>query len=90
MELIKIKDSELSDYFIGLANSCGDVITSLKLQKMMYYTQAYHLTGYDVPFFEGKFEAWVHGPVLRSLYSDYHDVKWHPIIKDINEQYLKT
>ena len=90
MNLVKVEYYQLSDYFIGLANVYGDTITNLKLQKMMYYVQSYHLTAFGSPLFDGKFQAWVHGPVLRTLYADYHDVKWNPIQKDINEEYLKT
>jgi len=73
---------DIADYFIALSNYHENLITNKKLQKMMYYAQAWHLAIFDEPLFDGEFEAWVHGPVLPSLYQDYKDFKWHPIIID--------
>ncbi len=47
----------------------GDVITQLKLQKLMYIAQGIHLALYDAPLFKEEIEAWQHGPVVRELYS---------------------
>ncbi len=49
----------------------GVFVTHLKLQKLVYYAQAWHLAIYNKPFFEGKFEAWAHGPVNPELYEEY-------------------
>lgn len=47
----------------------------LKLQKLAYYCQAWHLAFYKVPLFNGKFEAWVHGPVNVDLYRRFSGSK---------------
>lgn len=46
-------------------------ITPLKLQKLVYYCQGFHLAMFDVPFFHEEIKAWKHGPVVPSLYSRY-------------------
>lgn len=47
-------------------------ITPLKLQKLVYYAQAWYVTLNDgEKIFQDKIEAWVHGPVVRKLYDEY-------------------
>jgi uncharacterized phage-associated protein len=68
---------QVSDYIIlQLGSDGGSDLTSLKLQKLLYYTQAWHLAFYKKPLFEGKFQAWVHGPVNREIYDLYKATKY--------------
>lgn len=76
--------SDVADYFIALANEKGDVMTNLRLQKLIYYAQAWYLANYKKPLFEEDFEAWIHGPVLPPLYEDYKERGGQPIIKDVS------
>lgn len=57
---------EVAKFFIHLANETGSYISNLKLQKLVYYAQAWHLALHDTPLFEDDFEAWVHGSVVPS------------------------
>jgi uncharacterized phage-associated protein len=43
-------------------------MTSMKLQKLAYYSQAWHLVWREVPLFPNEIEAWANGPVVRELY----------------------
>jgi uncharacterized phage-associated protein len=43
----------------------------MKLQKLVYYSQAWSLVWDDAPLFPERIEAWVNGPVVPSLY-DVH------------------
>ncbi len=43
-------------------------ITSMKLQKLVYYSQAWSLVWDEEPIFSEKIEAWSNGPVVRLLY----------------------
>lgn len=54
-------------------------ITNLKLQKILYYAQAWHLVFYDRPLFRESIEAWIHGPVIPSVFRDYRRYGWKPI-----------
>jgi uncharacterized phage-associated protein len=40
----------------------------MKLQKLVYYSQAWSLVWEDKPLFSDKIEAWANGPVVPSLY----------------------
>jgi uncharacterized phage-associated protein len=44
-------------------------MSAMKLQKLMYYSQAWNLVWEEEPLFENDFEAWANGPVLPCLYS---------------------
>lgn len=50
-----------------LASPTG--ITHLKLQKILYFAQAYYLGGLSRPLFEEEIEAWQYGPVIREIYT---------------------
>lgn len=74
---------DIADYFIWIANETGSFISNLKLQKLVYYAQAWHIALYNNPLFEEDFEAWVHGPVVPSLYQKYKSFGWQPISEDV-------
>ena len=44
-------------------------ITTMKLQKLVYYCQAWSLVWDGKPLFHEKIEAWANGPVVRELYN---------------------
>lgn len=43
-------------------------IDTFKLQKLVYYCQAWHLVWEDGPLFGERIEAWANGPVVPDLY----------------------
>ncbi len=43
-------------------------MTAMKLQKLVYYCQAWSLVWDEEPLFPEKIEAWANGPVVRELY----------------------
>ena len=45
-------------------------ITHMKLQKLLYYSQAWSLVWDERPLFRHRIEAWVNGPVVRSVYQE--------------------
>lgn len=46
-------------------------MSAMKLQKLVYYSQAWHLASTQRPLFSERIEAWANGPVVRELY-DVH------------------
>jgi len=46
-------------------------LSAMKLQKLVYYSQAWSLVWDDRPLFRERIEAWANGPVVRDLY-DVH------------------
>lgn len=49
----------------------GDTISNLKLQKMLYYMQGFHLAFFDTPLFDDDIVAWQYGPVIPIVYKEY-------------------
>lgn len=43
-------------------------MSTMKLQKLCYYSQAWALVWDDAPLFNEEFEAWANGPVCRELF----------------------
>lgn len=43
-------------------------ITAMKLQKLVYYSQAWSLVWDEKPLFNEEIQAWRHGPVVSELY----------------------
>lgn len=71
---------QVADYFLRLVDEdAGDSISNLKLQKLVYYAQAWHLAITGQPLFADRIEAWVHGPVVPGLYNKYKFFGWEPI-----------
>lgn len=48
-----------------------DNLTTMKLQKLVYYCQAWSLAWDDIPLFEEDFEAWANGPVCPELFEKH-------------------
>src|ERR1700691_1457342 len=46
-------------------------VNNLKLQKLLYYAQAWHLGFYGVPLFHERIQAWVKGPVVPAVFQRY-------------------
>lgn len=46
-------------------------MTAMKLQKLVYYSQAWAVVWNERPLFPERIEAWANGPVVRDLY-DVH------------------
>lgn len=51
-----------------ILNHCGRM-SAMKLQKLVYYAQAWHLVWEDRPLFSERIEAWANGPVVPALYA---------------------
>ena len=65
---------DVADYFLSKTDEeAGDVISNLKLQKLVYYAQGFTLAVTGKPLFNEEIEAWQHGPVVPDLYHKYKD-----------------
>ena len=63
---------DVAQYFLAqMDEDAGDLISNLKLQKLVYYAQGFALALYGRPLFPERIEAWTHGPVVPELYREY-------------------
>lgn len=56
---------DVAEYILTKLNET----TAMKLQKLVYYCQAWHLAWTEQPLFNKKIEAWRNGPVVPLLFN---------------------
>ena len=71
--------NDVADLFLSWANRDGDLLSNLKLQKLIYYAQAWYLANHKKPLFADEIEAWELGPVIPELYRRFKKFKNNPI-----------
>ncbi len=69
---------------IKVSRDRGDGVTNLKLQKLLYYAQAWHLALHKKALFNDAIEAWVHGPVVPGVFRRFRDYKWSTITEPLS------
>ncbi len=69
----------VAECIISLSHAKHNPVSNLKLQKLLYYSQAWCLALHKKPLFYEEIEAWVHGPVVPVIFRYYRDCKWSPI-----------
>ncbi|MDF7675157.1 DUF4065 domain-containing protein [Neisseriaceae bacterium ESL0693] len=63
---------DVAYYFLKQCDdNSGDLISNLKLQKLVYYAQGFALAVLDEPLFSDEIEHWTHGPVIPTLYHHF-------------------
>lgn len=69
------KAAQIANKILSKAASSDndELISNMKLQKLLYYMQGFHLAYFDTPLFEENIEAWIYGPVVPRIYDLYKD-----------------
>ncbi len=63
---------QIANYFLALCDEDeGEIISNLKLQKLLYYAQGFNLAITGERLFKENVEAWTHGPVVPPVYHSY-------------------
>jgi uncharacterized phage-associated protein len=75
---------QVADALIHLSRERGYQITNLKLQKLLYYAQAWSLVINGKPLFDDDFEAWVHGPVVPQVFRRFKEYRWNDITEAVH------
>ena len=60
--------ARVEDVAAAVIRRSGGRLDTLKLQKLVYCSQAWHLVWHDEPLFDDVIEAWAGGPVVPALY----------------------
>lgn len=61
----------IARFIINYCNTENITISNLKLQKLLYFVQAYFLITHDEPCFRENIEAWDFGPVIPEVYHEF-------------------
>jgi|SRR5690606_27419777 len=89
MERVDLKI--MTEYVILFCQNMGVSISPLKLQKLLYYIQSWHIAKLNKePLFNELPEAWVNGPVYREVYNQFKTTFFRnePIVTNLNETQL--
>ncbi|MCA2378612.1 DUF4065 domain-containing protein [Agrobacterium genomosp. 3 str. RTP8] len=62
-----MKAADVASYILAVKGE----MSAMKLQKLVYYSQAWSLVWDDRPMFDESFEAWANGPVCPTLYEQH-------------------
>jgi len=75
---------DIANKLLVMSEACGELMTNMKLQKMMYCQQGYHLAYFGTPLFDEEIEAWMYGPVVTMVYSAYKEFGKEGLVGDKN------
>lgn len=82
-------NSKLTPQIVAKFFLTKEELTPKKIQKLVYYSYAWFIAlNNERPdsiankLFDEKPEAWLHGPVFRSLYKTYKNYGWTPAKKE--------
>ncbi|MCB1135974.1 MAG: DUF4065 domain-containing protein [Chlamydiia bacterium] len=62
---------DVAAYIVERFEGASPKLTAMKLQKLLYYCQAWSLVWDEAPLFSEEIQAWANGPVIKDLY------EWH-------------
>jgi uncharacterized phage-associated protein len=74
-----LKASDVANWFIGKLAESGDVVTHLKVQKLLYYSEAWNQVINDEQLFDEEIQAWAHGPVVPEVFQEFKQHGWNPL-----------
>ena len=75
----------IAKYLVWKASNNNKGITNKKLQKLVYYSQAWNLALYDEPLFKEQIQAWIHGPTVPIVYRKYKKYGFNLIKEDAKD-----
>ena len=88
---------EIAKYFIYLGSQKvfgkekeREGVTNLKLQKVLYFAQAYYLAKIGRPIFSNTIEAWEFGPVVPDVYHKLKKYGNNPIVSEKDNTKIST
>lgn len=76
----KMSVMDVAKYFLSKSRPGTKwAVTHLKLQKLVYYAQAWYLALHHELLFDERLEAWAHGPVSPVVYRNYRSYGYREI-----------
>jgi uncharacterized phage-associated protein len=71
--------------FLEIARNQGEAVTSMKLQKLVFYAHGWSLALAKEPLIFNRIEAWDYGPVIPDLYRVFKIYGNEPITEPAHE-----
>lgn len=69
----------IANYFLAKAREANRELTPMKLQKLVYFAQGWHLAVRNESLIDEQVEAWPYGPVIPTLYREFREFGDRPI-----------
>lgn len=85
MKPAKYNVIDICEYIVNWFYGENELITHLKLQKILYFVQANFLVELGYPCFKEDILAWDLGPVVREAYNIYHIYGNAPLLTEKEE-----
>jgi len=65
--------NEAANYMLYIMSDAFDDLTNIKISRLLYLAQGYHLKEYGAPMFEDAIEAWECGPIIPEVFLTYKE-----------------
>lgn len=66
--------NDVADWFINaIDRQAGETITTLEVQRLVYFAQAWYLANTGRPLFAEDFQAWSTGPVIPAVFDRFEN-----------------
>lgn len=75
-----MKSTDLAQIITHYVNQKGDQVSHKKLQKLVYYVEAWSLVYLNKSLVSEQFEAWIHGPVIKELYQELKGCGYNDLV----------
>jgi uncharacterized phage-associated protein len=69
----------VANFLLDYADERGVTLTNMALLKHIYFAHGWHLASHGTPLVSNRFEAWEHGPVIRTVYDCFKKFDAGPI-----------
>ena len=80
----------IANFFLELAKTSGEAISSMKLQKLVYYAHGWYAGHTGESLIDEQIEAWQYGPVIPSLYHEFKRFGSAPITSPATNLNMST
>lgn len=81
------KSIYVANWLIKKIAESGDLVTNLKIQKLLYYSEAWSQVINDKELIDGEFQAWTHGPAVPEVYHKFKSSGSNPL--PIPDEFIK-
>lgn len=70
---------QVANFLLDYADEQGVTLTNMALLKHIYFAHGWHLASRSAALVSNRFEAWEHGPVIRTVYECFKKYDAAPI-----------
>ena len=70
---------DIANFYVQLSNNLSDTIDNLKINKLLFYTQAHSLCRFNKPIFYDVIQAWDYGPLVKDVFNTFKACGKDPI-----------